>query len=357
MASPNGTAKNTDCTYTDNGKGKGKQPAVPPIPPLPNPNAGSANPSASFSALWGYLHPALEHIMRAPTNDPTRAPAVDVAYHMGVHTATYNYFTTQAEAANTGQRTSGSPVSGTDLYEQVDRYFASVAREALLGAPQEDGDVLVQYLVPCFQRYRAGSQSVHRLINYVNRHYVKRAVDEDKGWLRVGDVLFDALLQGTPDSRETVTKRLRERRMEELRKWGYEDTGDTARAEACAEAASDQDRIVPLSSLALRRFRVEVVEPLLAVPKIKGKGKGKAKGKKKPPADGQGSSSTKEGPKGRLARSVKELLEGNGVSDEERKSLAAALADTLKSVGVRPDHPLRKKLDKFVTLNPVPNGA
>ena len=163
--------------------------------------------------------------------------------------------------------------------------------------------------------------------------------------------------------------------------------------------------------MALRRFRTEVVDPLLAVPKAKGK----KKGKKRPGAD----------PRGRLARAVKALLEpeneeqenvqpaedsqgeaggggsvaaqgssvgmqgsgsasasgsvaagssarasgsGSGVSassssssscstscirpapcsDEERLRLAQDLANMLRLVGVRPDHPLRKKLDGFV---------
>ena len=58
-----------------------------------NPTAGSANPAASFPALWGYLEPALDHIIRSPTNTPDKAPSVDVEYHMGIYTAVYNYFT------------------------------------------------------------------------------------------------------------------------------------------------------------------------------------------------------------------------------------------------------------------------
>ena len=334
------------------GKGKGKEPSmavptVPPLPPLPNPSAGSANPAASLSALWGYIQPALDHLVRSPTNDANKAPPIDVEYHMGIHTATYNYFTVQSEGANAALRLTGGQrtvASGADLYEQLDIYMSGTARELLLGAPQDDS-TLIHYIVPCFNRYSAGAHSVNRLLNYVNRHYVKRAVDEDKGWLRLNDVLeLVAKTLTANDSREKIFKLLKEKKTDELKKWGYEDGGTTellARAEACAESASPPDRVVPISSLALRRFRTEFVEPLLAVPKSKGKAKKKFS---RPSSGGV----APPGPKGRLARAVKELLESKGDNQEERNYLAAELAKTLESVGVRSDHPLRKRLDKFV---------
>ncbi|OCH92671.1 hypothetical protein OBBRIDRAFT_790969 [Obba rivulosa] len=330
----------------------------PPPPPLPNPSSGSANPSASLPALWGYLQPALDHIVRSPTNSTHKAPAIEVSYHMGVHTAVYNYFTMHSESAPHGpvvgvglgvlspRAADKAKASGTDLYEQLDRYYADAARELYLGAPTDDAD-LIHYLVPCFNRYSAGAQSVSRLLNYVNRHYVKRSIDEDRGWLRLSDVL-DAVARTIQedDTREKIQKRLRERRTEELRKWGYDGSGDAmllAQAEACAEAASPPDRIVPLASVAYRRFRLEVMEPLLAVPKLKGKGK-----KKRPPPNGD---RTLNLPRGRLARAVKELLETKGGNEDERRRLAGELAIVLRTVGVKTDHPLRKKLDKFVSLD------
>lgn len=335
---------------------KGKTPEVADsnnglVKPLPNPSTGSANPSASLPALWGYLQPALDHIVRSTTNNPSKAPAIEVSYHMGLHTAVYNYFTAQSDmsahpvpkglTAVPFAREKIKP-SGTDLYEQLDRYYADVARETYLGTPHDDAS-LVHYLLPCFNRYSAGGQAVNRLLNYVNRHYVKRAVDEDKGWLRLADV-FDAVAKSIQedDTRDKIQKRLRERRSEELKRWGYQDGASAevlAQSEACAEAASPPDRVVPLSSMALRRFRIEVIDPLLAVPKSK---KGK---KKKPPAVNGDKPPL---PKGRLARAVKELLEGEGYENDERDRIARELAILLRTVGVRIDHPLRKKLDKFL---------
>ncbi|KAF8588455.1 hypothetical protein K439DRAFT_1335167 [Ramaria rubella] len=315
---------------------------------LKNPAQGSANPSASLAALWNYLEPALRHILCAPTNTPGKAPAVDVAYHVGIHTAVYNYFTTQSDSptAYAPSKPNGKGkdlvASGTDLYEQLDRYFAEVAQESLLAAPSDDS-TLIDYYVPCFTRYTAGIQSINRLLNYVNRHYVKRSVDEDKGWLRLTDVL-DAVAKTitAEDTREKISSKLREKRRDELKRWGYEEGGDTemmAAAEACAEAASSLERIVPVSSLGHRRWRTEVIEPLLSVPKSKSKRKGKGPS----PAP-----NTDKGPKGRLARAVKELIEGPNALDPASVEQAVSLANSLRVCGIRLDHPLRKKLDKFV---------
>ncbi|KAK7464775.1 hypothetical protein VKT23_005982 [Stygiomarasmius scandens] len=312
------------------------------IPPLPKPATGSANPAASLSSLWAYVSPALDHIVKSPTNNPEKAPAIDVEFYSGIHSACYNYITSQTETVHEDT----GITSGTDLYDQLDRYFAETARELLLGAPQDDSE-LVHYIIPCFNRYSSGARSVNRLLNYVNRHYVKRAVDEDKGWLSIADVLEHVAKTVQPtDTREQLAKKLRERRTEELKKWGYVDGGSgelMADAEACAEAASSPDRIIHIAALAHRRFRTEFIEPLLAVPKMKNKGKGK---KKIPKANGAGPPPNQ--PKGRLARAVKELLESKGGDEEKRKEDARQLANMLRRSGVRPEHVLRKKLDKVV---------
>lgn len=161
--------------------------------------------------------------------------------------------------------------------------------------------------------------------------------------MRLTDVL-DAVAKTltNKDTREEITSRLREKRRDELKRWGYVEGGTTevlAAAEACAEAASPLERVVPVSSLGHRRWRTEVVEPLLSVPKSKGKRKGKGAA----PAP-----NTDKGPKGRLARAVKDLIEGPDANDSSSLELALSLANSLRLCGIRMDHPLRKKLDKFV---------
>lgn len=325
------------------GKGKCVEPLPAPLlqATMSNPSVGSANPSASLPALWGYILPALNHVARSPANDLEKAPAIDVSYHMGIHTAIYNYFTVQTGTTVTTGR-ERQMARGADLYMHLDKYFTDLARELHLGAPEDDA-TLIQYLIPCFKRYATSAHYINRLLNYVNRHYVKRAVDEDKGWLTLGDML-DAVVRSIQEgsAREEVLEKLKKKRMQEIQKWGYQDGGSPqqlAQAELCAEAASPLDRVVTLEALALRRFRTEFVEPLLAAPRMRKKRRAGA-----PPA-----SKHKMGPpEGRLVRAVQQVLEVRGVDEVTRRGLASDLDEMLRAIGVFNTHSLRKKL-KFLT--------
>lgn len=292
-------------------------------------------------------------------DDLSKAPAVDVNYHIGIHTALYNYFTTNyASPIPAPHLSTGAPRPpprsipaatplGCDVYDRLDAYLADAAREVLLGAPTDDS-ALLHYLVPRFTRYSSGARSINRLLNYVNRQYVRRAADEDRGWLRIGDIVSEVIESeaecrqgGGAVSHRRIAEKMRERRAAELRRWGAPDGATAeqlARAEARAEAASALDRVVPILSLAYRRFRTEVLEPLLVVPKAK------AKGKKKGFTEDEKAA---VGPKGRLARAVKDLLESRGGDVGERDKLASEMADMLTCTGIRPDHPLRRRLRKY----------
>jgi len=168
-------------------------------------------------------------------------------------------------------------------------------------------------------------------------------LDEDRGWLTLSDI-FGAVaksIQGG-DTREKIAKKLKERRAQELKKWGYEGDGSVQSlvlAEQRAEAASALDRVVQLEALALRRFRTEFIEPLLAAPKMKGS-------KRRPGAAPVGDRSHLS--KSRLSLAVRELLEVREMHPDE---LVTDLAVTLRSIGVRNAHPLRKKLEKFLTTS------
>ncbi|KAF8451040.1 hypothetical protein L210DRAFT_3687771 [Boletus edulis BED1] len=265
---------------------------------MPNPSVGSANPSTSLSALWGYILPVLNHIIHSPTNSTNKAPTIEPPYHIGIHTATYNYFTAQSKAANAhaNSRADKGPstvrsATRADLYEQLDKYFMDLAWELLLGTPEDDMALI--------------------------QHYVKCTIDEDKGWLTLSDIF------NVKEGNAWKAMSLKERRVEELKKWGYEEGGlaeTLALAEQRAEAVSTLNCIVPLAALALRRFRTEFIEPLLAALKVKEK-------KGTPGAASVGDN-------------VQELLGVQDISPEECLGLARDLTVTLCAISVRNGHPL-----------------
>ncbi|TFY66686.1 hypothetical protein EVG20_g4406 [Dentipellis fragilis] len=282
--------------------------------PMPAPPTNLAEASASLQALWDYTQPALDHMLRSPTNDPTEVPAIDASYYIWISTALYNYWTCSRRPASSS-------------YETV----PSVAQELLLGAPQ-DAHALIRYILPTYTRYATGTAVLHRMLNYTNRFYVKAELDNGYGWLGWREIPSQDQNKAGTKWREVVKANFAELRTTELKKWGWEE-GDPeevlAQAEACAEAASELDRTVPLASLAHRRFRTEVLEPLL---KVSGAGAGTKQSQE---------------PEGRLGDAVAELLEST-TSDglEERAQLAQDMARMLRMCGIQPDHPVRKRLDR-----------
>ncbi|KAF9478711.1 hypothetical protein BDN70DRAFT_879624 [Pholiota conissans] len=319
--------------------------------------SSSASPSTSLSSLWAYVRPALDHIVKSPSNEINgKAPAIDFGLYAGIHSACYNYFITQSENSvnlPVMDDPDQSSVSRTDIYMWLDKYFTEAAREISIGVPLDDIS-LVKYTVFSFNRFHAGAQSADRLLSYVNRHYVRRAVDEDRGWLRLADVLESnsamMTITSIEESHAVFARKLRERRLEELKKWGYR-RGDSEEkailAESCAEAASSPERVVPVLSLAHRRFRIEFIEPLLAVPKTATKIKAKVKHKIPKPPPGLYPAK----PKGRLARAVQSLLETDAIDNEEKYFLVSTLANALLLIGVPEDHSLRKKLHKHIEIS------
>jgi hypothetical protein len=113
---------------------------------------------------------------------------------------------------------------------------------------------------------------------------------------------------------------------------------EVAEIEMAAEAASPLDRIVHVRALGYRRWRTELLEPLLTVPKVGTKGgRGGKKTAKRPPAL-----------MSRLARSVHEMLESKEMPIPNKQSLAERILLSLRHAGVRTDHTLRRRLEKYL---------
>ena len=71
---------------------------------------------------------------------------------------------------------------------------------------------------------------------------------------------------GCSGSHKRIAEKMRERRAPDLRRWGTTDGGITeqlALAEACMATGASL-YVVPVHSLAYRRFRTDFLEPLLA---------------------------------------------------------------------------------------------
>ncbi|EIW85854.1 hypothetical protein CONPUDRAFT_80238, partial [Coniophora puteana RWD-64-598 SS2] len=168
------------------------------------------------------------------------------------------------------------------LYERFDAYFADVARSILASllpvdpAASKDDSIeeliLGSRIVARFEAYKDGAAFVDRMSAYLNRHYVRREVDEGKGWSRKENIvdkkMFEDAAQEWRAHPAEMQKLMKKWREKELKRWGFsqEDQGrgggTAAEKETMAvqraEAGSKLFVVVSTRAVALRRFRTEV---------------------------------------------------------------------------------------------------
>jgi len=185
-------------------------------------------------AIFAYINPVLDHILLAPAttdaNGKTVLPSLDYKVHSAVYTLIYN------------ATTCSPPTNSKDLYALLSihlsdsvKQIAKTIDEKVAAAPTPDaaGEQLVTSYLTAWSRFDQNTTYIDRLTAYLNRHYVKREEDEGKGAKIV------------------------------LTTWGYPADGVTKElAEICSKASSDTDAIVPTRPLALRNWRMTVVEKM-----------------------------------------------------------------------------------------------
>ncbi|KAG8733346.1 hypothetical protein FRC11_006950 [Ceratobasidium sp. 423] len=266
---------------------------------------GPAPISGNLDQVWTFVQPALCHILSAPT--PNEEPArIDAEYYSYIYTTLYNLSTAAPSGRSVSgaaghalaglaamrlfsnprsnsagkQREPGPPESDAVVdqidygpYLRLEDTFRRHAQNILDNAPVNDSQ-LIDYLLVQHERYSRSAAYISRLFSYLHRHFVRRMVAAGYGWLDTAPrETISQLVRSPPVRRPTereleerIANEIKARRLAELKKWGYT-PGTRSReteaiAEACAEAASPPDKIIPIVSLALRQWRIQVLEPL-----------------------------------------------------------------------------------------------
>ncbi|KAH7339984.1 hypothetical protein B0J17DRAFT_705938 [Rhizoctonia solani] len=266
---------------------------------------GPVPTSGNLDQVWAFVQPALCHILSAPT--PNGEPArIDAEYYSYIYTTLYNLstaapngrsasgaaghalaglaalrlFSTPRSNSAGKQRDLGPPDSDAvadqvdyGSYLRLEATFRQHAQNVLDNAPVNDSQ-LIDYLLAQYERYNRSVAYISRLFSYLHRHFVRRMVTAGHGWLDIAPrETISQLVRSPPIRRPTereleerIANEIKTRRLAELKKWGYvpgtRSRETEAVAEACAEAASPSDKIVPVVSLALRQWRIKVLEPL-----------------------------------------------------------------------------------------------
>jgi hypothetical protein len=211
-------------------------------------------PPLDPNAAWATIRAALDLVFTFP-EDAGPAPALDAAYWAAAYAAVHAWCTTSRVPASLSDHMAA-------LYEKLEAYVAEVCallRPRLKGAPRA---ALLDTYLALYGAFRAHAAVAARIMAYLDRHHTARVRDEGKGWLRhIGKNAKP------PHSREKY-----QNAAQPVLEGTWELAPDTApgsaawkEAEARAEAGSEPERVpfVGVQALCLRRWRLDVLEPLL----------------------------------------------------------------------------------------------
>ncbi|KAM3077157.1 ubiquitin ligase (cullin) of SCF [Clarireedia jacksonii] len=141
------------------------------MPPVPN--------REDLEATWKYLEAGVSKIMI------NLSDGVDMQTYMGVYTAVHNFCTSQKAVSQAGPGTiggahRGAHLLGEDLYQNLITYLTKYLKELVLASKTHTDEALLSFYIREWDRYTTAAKYINHLFRYLNRHWVKREMDEGK---------------------------------------------------------------------------------------------------------------------------------------------------------------------------------
>lgn len=129
---------------------------------------------------WAYLESGVEKIQNHLHE------GLDMDTYMNVYTAVHNFCTAQRGNGPQGtihlgasaQR--GAHLIGDDLYQRLRHYLRTHLEMVYAKGREHTQEALLTYYIKQWNRYTNAAKYVNHLFKYLNRHWVKREVDEGK---------------------------------------------------------------------------------------------------------------------------------------------------------------------------------
>ncbi|KAJ6782283.1 hypothetical protein PWT90_00606 [Aphanocladium album] len=141
-----------------------------PMPSVPN--------REDIDATWKYLVHGINRVM----NDLEQG--IDMQLYMGVYTAVHNFCTSQkavglgGPAMHSNHR--GAHLLGEELYNKLIEYLQQHLNGLYEKSKSHTDEALLAYYIKEWGRYTVAAKYIHHLFRYLNRHWVKREIDEGK---------------------------------------------------------------------------------------------------------------------------------------------------------------------------------
>ncbi|KAI4130965.1 MAG: hypothetical protein LQ338_001476 [Usnochroma carphineum] len=141
------------------------------MPPPPNKD--------DLGATWPFLQTGVERIMR------NLREGVDLGTYVGIYTAVVNFCTSQKAVGPThgiigSQAHRGAHLLGEDLYKNLRDYLSDHLKEILAQSKTHEEEALLSFYIREWDRYTTAANYINNLFRYLNRHWVKREIDEGK---------------------------------------------------------------------------------------------------------------------------------------------------------------------------------
>ncbi|GJN80940.1 hypothetical protein PLIIFM63780_004470 [Purpureocillium lilacinum] len=140
------------------------------MPPVPN--------REDIGATWNYLQAGITRIM----NDLEQG--IDMQMYMGVYTAVHNFCTSQKAVGLSGpamhSNHRGAHLLGEELYNNLISYLQAHLKTLVEESKSHTEEALLTYYIREWNRYTTAAKYIHHLFRYLNRHWVKREIDEGK---------------------------------------------------------------------------------------------------------------------------------------------------------------------------------
>ncbi|KAI1345040.1 Cullin [Xylariaceae sp. FL0016] len=141
------------------------------MPPQPN--------REDIDATWNYLQAGITKIM------VNLQDGMDMGTYMGIYTAVHNFCTSQkavglGSSNQVGTAHRGAHLLGEDLYKKLKEYLNHHLAELLQQSKAHADEALLAFYIREWDRYTIAAKYIHHLFRYLNRHWVKREMDEGK---------------------------------------------------------------------------------------------------------------------------------------------------------------------------------
>ncbi|KAM7190732.1 Cullin-1 [Rhypophila sp. PSN 637] len=129
---------------------------------------------------WHYLQTGITKIML------NLQDGLDLKSYMGIYTAVHNFCTSQKAVGfttvtniNSGTHR-GAHLLGEDLYTKLTLYLTQHLEQLVAESRNHTDEALLAFYIREWQRYTDAAKYIHHLFRYLNRHWVKREMDEGK---------------------------------------------------------------------------------------------------------------------------------------------------------------------------------